>query len=66
MTPRLSSILPLAERLAEAYVAGTLPPDDFFEFLTNLGFYRHAVRFPPWRISAWYEGNEITIYGDPK
>jgi len=66
MTSVLSSILPLAERLAEAYVAGTLPPDDFFELLTNLGFYRPAVCLPPWHISAWYEGNKITIYGDQK
>ena len=66
MTQRLSFILPLVERLAEAYVAGTLPPDDFFKFLTNLNFYRPAVCFPPWHISAWYEGNKIIIYGDQK
>ena len=66
MTQRLSSILLSTECRAASYAAGILPPDDFFEFLAAHGFYRPTVRFPPLYISAWFEGHEITIYGDPK
>lgn len=63
---RLSEVIIRAEEEAKFFIERKITADDMIEFLHNQNFYRVTFRLgAEERVSAWFEGNEVTLYPAP-